>query len=70
MAKARANVPKGKAATPEFRTIGLRTSREWAAWLAKAAKSDRVDVAKFLERAAIAYAKQIGFTDSPPDRLP
>ncbi len=46
----------------------VRGSAGFKAWLKRAAKADRSTVAMFLERAAVRYAKELGFTDPPPER--
>jgi len=52
-----------------FRTIGLRASDAYADWIAEAADHERSTVAAFLDRAAAAYAKQVGFQKEPPRRI-
>lgn len=46
----------------------LRGNAEFKDWLAEAAAYDRSNVAMFLERAAVRYAKEIGFPKAPPER--
>ncbi len=46
----------------------LRGSEIWKAWIERAAAYDTRTVAGFLERAAVRYAKEIGFTEEPPER--
>jgi hypothetical protein len=53
-----------------FRTIGFRVSQEYAAWLERASKHNRITIAAFLDRAAAEHAKATGFDETPPDRIP
>jgi hypothetical protein len=53
-----------------FRTIGIRVSAEYADWLERAAKHDRLTIAAFLDKAAGDRAKAIGFEEPPPERIP
>lgn len=46
----------------------LRGADAWKAWIERAAAHDTRTVAGFLERAAVRYAKEIGFTEEPPER--
>jgi hypothetical protein len=46
----------------------VRGSAEFKAWLEAAAKFDRNNVAMFLERAAVHYARTIGFSEEAPER--
>jgi hypothetical protein len=57
-----------KAAGPK--TIGIRSTPEWADWLDRAVRHCRTDIAKFLDAAAAEYAKSRGFTEPPPERIP
>jgi hypothetical protein len=52
------------------KTIGIRTTPEWADWLDRAVRHCRTDTAKFLDAAAAEYAKARGFTEPPPERIP
>jgi hypothetical protein len=52
------------------KTIGVRSSPEWAAWLERGAKHCRTDVAKLLDAAAVEYLAARGFKEPPPDRVP
>ena len=54
----------------EIRTIGVRATKDWADWLERAAKHNRITVASFLDRAAAEHAKETGFDEPPPPRLP
>lgn len=51
------------------RTIGLRTSEEWAEWLERFAKANRTDVAKLIDISLAELAKAQTF-EPPPDRVP
>lgn len=59
---------KGKT-PPPLKTVGFKATAEWVEWLNGAAASDRATVAAFLDRAAAAYAKQIGHEVPPPQRV-
>lgn len=48
--------------------VQMRGSAEFKAWINEVAEFDRNTVAKFMERAAIHFAKHIGFTGEPPKR--
>jgi hypothetical protein len=64
-------LPKNKARQgPGFRTLGIRMTDEYAAWLAGVAKFDRMTIAAFLDKAAEDRAKAIGFKEPAPGRLP
>jgi hypothetical protein len=52
------------------RTVGVRASGEWAAWIERAAKHCRTDVAKLIDNAVVEYAKARGFEEIPPERIP
>jgi hypothetical protein len=56
--------------SPEFRTVGMRTTVAWADWLERAAKHYRTDVAKLIDAAVAKYARDGGFAESPPERIP
>lgn len=61
--------PKGtKPSGP--RTIGVRVTGEWAEWLEELARFSRTDVAKLIDAACAEYAKNHGFTKTPPERIP
>lgn len=53
---------------PKPNALVIRGSADWREWVKRAAREDRVSVAVFLDRAAAAYAKMIGFKETPPDR--
>jgi hypothetical protein len=63
--------PKNKErSAPGFKTVGMRASEAYAAWLERVAKRDRATVAGFLDRAAADRAKAIGHEEEPPERIP
>ena len=53
-----------------FRTLGFRVSKEYAAWLERAAKHNRITIAAFLDRAAAEHARATGFNEPAPERIP
>lgn len=60
--------PKSKTPQPRpAKTIGLRVSGDYAAWIEEFASSERMSVATLIDRAVAAYAKQTAFR-SPPER--
>jgi uncharacterized protein (DUF1778 family) len=48
--------------------LTVRMDPQFRRWLDKAALHSRLNVSSFLEFAAIAYAKQQGFDETPPRR--
>ena len=52
----------------ETRTIGVRASAAYAEWAQRVAQANRSTVAGLVDQALVAYARQIGFTEPPPDR--
>ena len=52
------------------KTVGVRATGEWAAWLERGARYCRTDVAKLLDAAAVEYLKARGFNEAPPERVP
>lgn len=52
------------------RTIGVRATGEWAAWIEKGARFCRTDVAKLVDAAVADYLKAKGFGEPPPERIP
>lgn len=67
MAKKKASKPKKMSkVTPN--AVVVRGSAEWREWLKRAAAHEQSSMAEFLDRAARAYAKKIGFTEGAPDR--
>jgi hypothetical protein len=57
-----------KAAGPK--TIGVRSTAEWADWLDRAARHCRTDIAKLIDASVAEYVKARGFTENPPERIP
>lgn len=56
-------------AAPKPNSLVVRGSVEWREWLREAADHDRAQsVADYLDRAAAAYARQIGFKKGAPKR--
>jgi hypothetical protein len=73
MDKPKGKRPKGrpaKAREENTRAIAFRVTEEYAEWLNRAARADRVTIAGFLDRAAADRAKAIGFNEPPPERVP
>jgi hypothetical protein len=62
--------PAAVEALSQPKTIRIRATGEWVAWLERAAKHCRTDVAKFLDKAAAEYAKANSFDEPPPERIP
>ena len=61
--------PKAAAKKPP-RTVGVRTTAEWAEWLERGAKHCRTDVAKLIDASVADYLKVRGFDETPPERIP
>jgi hypothetical protein len=57
-----AKKPKGFALPP------VRGSEDWKGWVERLAEFDRSSLPDLLDRALVAYAKQIKFKDAPPRR--
>lgn len=55
---------------PGFRTIGVRVSPAYAEWLSNASRFDRVSIAAFIDKAVADRAKEIGFVEPAPERIP
>ncbi len=67
MAKAKKKAaPKGP---PHMLTKGFRMTAEYAEWLDRLAKSERMPIATLIDRTLADYAKERGF-DPPPERIP
>ena len=49
--------------------IGIRSTREWAEWVERAAGFCRTDVAKLIDTALIKYLKAEGFEEPSPPRI-
>lgn len=62
--------PDAVVAMKSLKTIAIKGSAEWVAWLESAARFRRTDVAKLIDEAATWYAKRMGFAVPPPSRLP
>lgn len=52
------------------KTVGVRSTGEWADWLERGAKHCRTDVAKLIDAAVADYLRGRGFTEPPPERIP
>ena len=52
------------------RTIGVRSSADWADWLDRLARHCRTDVAKVIDAALARHARAEGFDEPPPERVP
>jgi hypothetical protein len=62
---------KGAKAEPlPPKTIGVRASGEWAAWVERLAKRHRVDVAKLIDLALVEFAEKRKHDEPPPERVP
>jgi len=59
---------KAKAERPKTQ-IGIRSTREWAEWVERAAEFCRTDVAKLIDTALIKYLKAEGFEEPSPPRI-
>jgi hypothetical protein len=59
--------PSSKASS-EPKTIGIRSSPAWAEWLDRCAAHNRTTVAGLIDQAITRYAREIGFTEPPPER--
>jgi len=52
------------------KTIGVRSTPEWADWIDRAARHCRTDIAKLIDASVAEYVKARGFSESPPERIP
>jgi hypothetical protein len=52
------------------RSVVVTGSPEWVAWLHRGARFLRADVAKMIDMATVEYARNRGFDDPPPRRVP
>jgi len=52
-----------------IKTVGIRSTPEWAAWLEGAATFCRTDTSKLIDAALVDYTKARGFGEDPPPRL-
>lgn len=53
---------------PRKTLFTVRGRPEWHAWLKRLADHDRSSAVEVLDRAAARYAKEVGFTEPPPER--
>ena len=67
--KKRVSAPKKASAKPP-KTVGVRTTAEWAEWLERGARHCRTDIAKLIDAAVVDYVKARGFDETPPVRIP
>jgi hypothetical protein len=65
---ARSKSAKAKDPSP-LRTIGIKASSEWAAWLERFAKHQRTTVASLVDRSLASQAEVVGFNEAPPERI-
>jgi hypothetical protein len=52
------------------KTIGVRSTPEWADWIDRAARHCRTDIAKLIDASVADYVKARGFNEAPPERIP
>jgi hypothetical protein len=52
------------------KTVAVRATGEWAAWVEEGAEYCRTDVAKVIDAAVVEYLKARGFPKPPPRRIP
>jgi hypothetical protein len=50
------------------RSVAFRVNSEYFAWLIKVAKKDRSSLSALLDHAVVAYARQLGIEEEPPER--
>lgn len=55
---------------PDGKTVGIRATGEWAAWIERGARHCRTDVAKLVDVAVAKYLRENGFQEPPPERIP
>jgi hypothetical protein len=68
MAKAKKPAKAAKPMGPK--TVAVRATGEWAAWIERAAKHCRTDIAKLIDASVADYVKLRGFDENPPERIP
>jgi hypothetical protein len=68
MARSKSTKAKAKAER-SMKQIGVRSTREWAEWVERAAAFCRTDVAKLIDTALIKYLKAEGFEEPSPPRV-
>lgn len=61
--------PKAKT-EPTVKTIGIRTSTEWAEWIEGLAKHYRTTVSGVIDRALAEWTAAEGYAEKPPERNP
>jgi hypothetical protein len=59
---------KGQATEPAARTIAFRSSGRYAEWVERLAAHNRSTVAGLMDQALAKFAREIGFTEAPPER--
>jgi hypothetical protein len=69
MAKAKKGAARAKPDPDEMVTRALRMRQEYADWLERFAKKERVSLASLFDRALSTHAEQVGF-EAPPARVP
>ena len=52
------------------KTIGFRVTGEYAEWVDRLATKNRSTVAGLIDQSLARFAKEIGFTEEPPERTP
>jgi hypothetical protein len=57
-------MPKG------MRTVAIRATNEWVAWLEKLAKHYRTTTTGVIDRALTEWAASQGYAEPPPERIP
>jgi hypothetical protein len=63
--------PKSKAESkPTVKTVGIRTSAEWAEWVERLAKHYRTTVSGVIDRALAEWTAAEGYEEKPPERNP
>jgi hypothetical protein len=68
MAKSKRRVPVKPAAS--VKTVGIRATEEWVAWVEGLAKEYRTTVAGVIDRALTEWADSKGYAKRPPERTP
>jgi hypothetical protein len=49
--------------------VTIRGTEDWRSWLSRLAEYDRsTSISEMMDRALVAYARQIGFKEMPPKR--
>jgi hypothetical protein len=59
---------KSPAEEPRTVLFSVKGRPAWLLWLKRLAKEDRTSVVELIDRATARYAKDIGFTEQPPER--